>query len=80
MATELDFLRDYLSTRSKQWTGIANDSDVARRAIAYIVSRPDRDPRHSTISKLMAWVAQNDPESYLAYQGRSLASFAKKAA
>jgi hypothetical protein len=70
MATELDFLRDYLSTRRSRWSEIAETAHVARRAIAYIVDDVDRDPRHSTVAKLMAWVADNDPKAILAHQGR----------
>lgn len=70
MTTELEFLRDYLSTRRARWTEIAETACVARRAIAYIVDDPDRDPRHSTVAKLIAWVADNDPKALLAQQGR----------
>ncbi len=58
---DLNFLRGYLAAHRSQWTTIAEDKRVARRAIAYIVDDPERDPRHSTVVKLMEWIADHDP-------------------
>lgn len=61
MKEELERLRRYLDARRNLWTQIATDTGVARRAIAYIVDSPGRDPRVSTVSKLLGWVAEHDP-------------------
>lgn len=63
MTDELGWLRGYLAARRELWTRIAEEAQVARRAIAYIVDDPERDPRHSTVSKLLQWVANHDPLS-----------------
>ena len=61
MKHDLDILRSYLAVRRGLWSRIAEESGVARRAIAYIVDDVDRDPRVSTVTKLFDWIRDHDP-------------------
>ena len=63
MNTDLNRIRAYLGDRRRLWTRIAMETGVARRAIAYIVDDPSRDPRVSTVVKLSEWIEKYGAEA-----------------
>ena len=63
MNTDMNRIRAYLGDRRCLWTRIAMETGVARRAIAYIVDDPSRDPRVSTVVKLAEWIEKHGAEA-----------------
>ena len=63
MNTDLNRIRAYLGEHRRLWTRIAIETGVARRAIAYIVDDPSRDPRVSTVVKLAEWIEKYGAEA-----------------